>query len=576
MRAIPWLRDRRLLAHPGLVLPVLAALAIAVNGGIDYLPYTVDEFTNWIGVSRQIYLHDGYAAVRETIAHPGYMPGWQIALLFPWLVLGEMDMGQSAGAPLVLHAGLAALVFEVLRAEVLRRGIDSEARASMMAWAGVLLYLAAEGTGKLWPSSLLIEQPQIYALTASLLYLYLIDRDDKRLLTHLGLAVAAGYLLKSAMMTFLPGLALVLAMLAFGAPGRSWSHRAARFAQQAAIVLSPVVAVAVLWKLSAPGIGQGCLTNPMATFTPEVFAKVAGLDWKGLMARMAVEAGGYVATYKTVVLAAAAVGAAAALVSGRWLWLLALSAFAAVYMLALYWYHLTCFGAYYFETLNSIPRFTRVVVQPFHAVGLVALAVLGIGIASAGRLGALLDRKPATVALAVGCAALLSWQAIQLHRSADDVTTRRYQSVDTRLAEVRATAAFVRDTLPAAPTPPLVQFISQGTDADLLSYAKMYALDGTRGHPRVLFRAATDVSWNPGKAINIWQRTMSAEALTATFRKADVIWPIIVDDFTTKILTTLVSADGGCDGKLVNKVLVKTSGGAFSCRDKPGARNGGQ
>lgn len=74
---------RQLAAHPIMILCAFGAASILANGTIDYLPYTVDEFTNWIGVSRQIQLYGGYDAIRETVHLPGYTPGWRILLTLP-------------------------------------------------------------------------------------------------------------------------------------------------------------------------------------------------------------------------------------------------------------------------------------------------------------------------------------------------------------------------------------------------------------------------------------------------------------------------------------------------------------
>lgn len=575
VRMMSWLRDHRILFSPGFVLPALAALAIGINGGIDYLPYTVDEFTNWIGVSREIYLHGGYEAIRETVAYPGYLPGWRLLLPLPWVVGGNMDMGQSATAPFVFHVGLVTLVFEVVRHEASRYDTLGERQSLLLAWGVGLLYLAAEGTGKLWTYDLLIEQPQIYAFTACLLYLYLLDGTDvpaERVLPHIGLAVVAGYLLKAAMLTFVPGLLVVLAVLLFRAKVAPWPRRFAGLLSKGMVLLGPTVIVVVLWKGIAPESAKGCMSNPLATLTPDAIAKIAELDWWDLLVRLAKEVGGYVASYKPVVLLAAAGGAAAALMRGRGVWLVAFSAFAAVYFTALYWYHLTCFGPYYFETLNSIPRFSRVVVQPFHAVGLVALALAALHLIARGSVASVFKLKSVWVAAVAACALLLSWQAVQLGRSAEDVTTRRYQSVDPRIAEVRAAANFVRSAVPTSPRPPLVQFISQGTDADLLGYARMYALDGTRGLPRVLFRSAPSVSWNRTASINVWQRVASDEKLSAIFRKANIIWPVIVDPFITRVLLDLAPSPD-CADNLVEKVLVKAPNGTFACLRKPGEQS---
>ena len=107
--------------HPAIILPVAAGILIALRGHIDYLPYTVDEFTNWLGGAKTIHSNGGYAAIRETIYLPGYTPGWRLALLLPWQIDGAMDLGRSAAAGFVLHAGLVAIMFDIVRWEAAER-----------------------------------------------------------------------------------------------------------------------------------------------------------------------------------------------------------------------------------------------------------------------------------------------------------------------------------------------------------------------------------------------------------------------------------------------------------------------
>ncbi len=571
IRLRPWLRDWCRQPSPGMIFPVFAVLAIVVNGEIGYLPYTVDEFTNWIGVSREIYLNDGYTATAETIYLPGYLPGWRLLLIVPWLAGQELDLGQSAAAPLVLHIGLVTLIFEIVRNEARRHRSFSELSTLLMAWGVVLLYLAAEGTGRLWTYNLLIEQPQIYAITACLLYFYLLSEGDiptDRLFLHVGLTVVSGYLLKSAMLTFMPGLLLVLAFVVSQPHEIPWSRRFARMLRKGAILMLPTVIVIAMWKGVAVETAKNCLSSPLMTLTPDSIAKIAGLDWQGLLVRYSAAIGAYVASYKTLVLLAATAGAAAALMRGKWIWLIVYGAFAIVYVAALYWYHLACFGPYYFETLNSIPRFMRVVIQPFHAVGLVAIAVGSLPFIAKGPVAKFVDRRIFWVAAGLTCTMLFSWQAVQLYRSVEDVTARRYQAVDTRIAEVRAARDFIRNSFSDTPKPMLVQFISQGTDRDILGYAKMYALDGVRGAPQQLFRYAPQVSWAANAAQNIWQQVASKEHLVDTFREANIIWPIVIDPYITDVLQELApSVD--CANNLLDRVLVKTSQGTFICRRKP-------
>ena len=201
--------------HPAIILPVAAGILITLRGHIDYLPYTVDEFTNWLGGAKTIHLNGGYAAIRETIYLPGYTPGWRLALLLPWQIDGAMDLGRSAAAGFVLHAGLVAIMFDIVRWEAAER-LKLSSAGAVGSWIAVLVFLAAQGTGTLWPYTLLIEQPQIYfyAGTGFLLFALRTDTDiPSNTFLYIGLTLTGGYLVKSATMGLL--LAVGLALLWF-------------------------------------------------------------------------------------------------------------------------------------------------------------------------------------------------------------------------------------------------------------------------------------------------------------------------------------------------------------------------
>ena len=214
------------------------------------------------------------------------------------------------------------------------------------------------------------------------------------------------------------------------------------------------------------------MSSPFATLTAAALSDAFARDWADLGARFIAATGGYILGYKTPVLIIACVGLYFTCVQKRSAALIALVSFAAIYLVSLYWYHLSCFGDFYFTRLNSIERFTRVVLQPLHALGLLGFTLAVLSLAQ-GRIAS--ERRippPVRAAIVATVVALGGLQVQQVSRSLEDITTRKYQSVDPRLAEVRAASMFVKNTFPAKSPPPLVQFISQGTDMDILGYAR--------------------------------------------------------------------------------------------------------
>ena len=117
--------------------------------------------------------------------------------------------------------------------------------------------------------------------------------------------------------------------------------------------------------------------------------------------------------------------------------------------------------------------------------------------------------------------------------------------------------------------PPLVQFISQGTDKDILGYARYYAFGVSSGRQSVHYRTAPRVSWSYGAPSNIWQAQVSEKALLRELKSANVIWPIRVDPWLESILRSLASQDALCENSIVDYVLVRDSNGLFRCLQKP-------
>ena len=483
-------------------------------------------------------------------------------------------LGQSASAPFVLHVGVAALFFDIVRYEIEHRAPTMASRATFFSWVALLLYLTAEGTGKLWAQQLLIEQPQIYYYTMIAFLLIILDGENgvrRDVLLYAGLAAMGGYLLKAATLTIVPGLGIVIVVAFLRRSGMVLTVRLRESAVDTVLLLFPVLAAGVLWRAALPEIAQGCMSSPLATLSAGSLERVFALDWEDLLRRFSGAVGTYVIGYKVPVLIAALAGAMLMAWCRRVTALFALGTFFVTYFGALYWYHLVCFGSYYFENLNSIERFTRVALQPFHAAGLLGLTLGALGFLARERVARVFGGTAINSMLIAAGIALAGWQVLQVHRSVIDVSTRAYQSVDFRIAEVRRARDFVGAPYLTGSRPPHIQFISQGTDSDILGYAKYYSLGGSRGQPHQLFSYANQVSWSRTEPANIWQTKTREEDLHRTFLEADLIWPTITDQWVSGILRSLVSA-GTCPDRLENALLVKGRDGAFSCRMKSGGK----
>ena len=553
--------------HPAVIFPLLGLAVVVVYGRIDYVPYLIDEFTNWIGVSRVIHWAGSYEAVRETLYLSGYMPGWRLLLLTPWQAFGEIEHGLSASAPFILHIAVLALFYDIV-VFALQRHETPPGTARFVGWVVLLLFLAAEGMGRLWTFEMLIEQPQIYLLSAVCLLLVKSDLTGApvRLYVLAGLALSAGLLLKNAALAAAPA-ALLVAGLALLETDRPLGLRLRNVLLRAAALLTPLLVVNISWGMITPE--ESCLASPVAVLTRGALGSYDALD---LARRFFLEVGEYLLRYKLPVTLAAMAGFGLGfhlrLVSAPLLCL----GFAAAYLAALYWFHLACFGDYYFHTLNSVPRFTRVPLQMFHTLGLLLLL---IGVASLGRrrwLSFLAAAKTRS-ALIVGVALIVvlgAWQARQTYRSVVDLTTREYQNADPWIAEMRQAAAFIeRHIGRELPEQPTLAVLGQGQTSDVRGYAEYFAKRAAPGGHAAMFRVHPHLSWAPAPT-NVWQARATSDVVIKELSTADILWPIRLDEWLLGVLRTLVD-DAACLARLPDAALVRDTAAAeprFRCYAK--------
>ena len=559
---------RGVVLHPVLLLPVVASALILLNDGIDYLPYSSDEFMNWLGNSIKIHYGGGYHATANQLHHLGYLPGWHFVLLFPWQVGGAPVLGDSAAAPFILHVALAGLIFDVMRHAGERRLPNKPGLPTFLAWIGLLLYMAAEGTGKLWIYVLLIEQPQIYVFTAILLYLYAWEDQAARsenVLFGAGILLAAAFLMKSSALTLVPAIVGAILLLAFG---RRWHAPMNAFALTGVLtrLVGPLVLVYVTWGAVNPVTSPSCMTSVFETLSDRALVKAASRDAMDLAQRFSFAVWDYVSGYKNPVLVAALLGLV--LMARRSLILipLILAGWITLYATVLYWYHLSCFGDYYFGTLNSTQRFMRVVVQPLHALGLIALVVEAARLIPVRAIELITARRMVLHSLGFICLALAGWQVSQVHQSLVDISTRRFSNVDTRIAEARSASKFVERRLGNTQVPPLVQFIAQGSDNEILDYAKFFALGPGNGNVHYANRVASQFSWSKEEPVNYWQTRADRQRVRILLEKADVIWPIVADPWQWDMLQDLLGGKN-CPQKQGTFALVREPKG-YVCYPK--------
>jgi hypothetical protein len=560
-----WAECKKLLVHPALLLIILGLMAVAVNGGIGYLPYTHDEFSHWLATPRLIHMSGSWADVVDSLHLPFYTPGWQLTLLLPWQILGKEDFGMSAAAPFVLHVTVIALIYDLVVFQ-LRCSLNlAQHKITLIAWAFTFLFLAAEGMGRLWPTTLLIEQPQIYSYATVLLLILVAEitgQDRKALYGIAGTVLASAYLYKVAALIFVPAIIGLYCVVLLGRTNTVFDRFKSNIIS-GALIVGPILLVMISWSMTV----KSNTCSPLSLSADQI-AHIYTLDWKGLAVRYGSAIGTYIIGYKLILTIAASLGVIGALTTGKYRATLIFILLSTVYFVLLYVYHLTCFGPYYFETLNSIPRFTRVPLQVFHALGLVMLIGSTLHYANKSNISTLRSYSRQywiNTALIITVIALAGLQGRQILRRVDDVTSRTYQSVDPRISEMRDAAKRIEGLRGISlPKRPLLTIISQEQDNAVINYAEFYAMGYKAGNYDPHFTVSKTFSWSPKP---------NEKDVVQDLSKPDIIWPINLDPWLKHILSRLVS-DRSCLNSLPNKALIRDTTDQtsvrFRCIEKAG------
>jgi hypothetical protein len=567
--------SRTFFRHPVWLLLAAGGVAVIVNGSVDYLPVSHDEFSHWLANPIKINAFGSWVAARDSMHLADYPPGWPLLLALPWQVSGNVNLGAASTAPFVLHVAAIGLVFDVVVFLIRKRLTVSDGQSAAAGWAFILLFLAAETLGPLWPTTLLIEPPQFLSYTILILLLFAneVAKEDRRTLEFsAGIVLASCYLIKSAALIYVPAIIAVFLLRLLLRPTDPKRIRNALIS--CTLVTLPAVLVAASWGVISEG--KSCLYSPLVTLSPEALATAGSLDWRDLADRYTAALWDYISSYKAPLTIAATIGMVAALSRRNFTAPLALGLMGTAYLALLYWYHLSCFGPFYFENLNSTPRFTRVLLRTLHGVGLVMLldAALCIMARCAGNKKRLprIPTNLVTGGLVLTIVVLGAWQMYRVHRSVDIVTARTEQSIDFRVGEMRQAAALVEKlkntSLPPSPT---LQVVSQGMDSAIIDYAQFFALSRRRGDTKARYKVARSHSWSP-KPINVWQTPAKREDVRMAFEMADIIWPTKLDPWLRDVFAELVDDDclRALPGKALIRVVTPTGKPRFSCIDKTG------
>ncbi|MBT4940640.1 MAG: hypothetical protein HON14_16000 [Rhodospirillaceae bacterium] len=560
--------------HPAIVFIGLGFAIAAWRGGIWYFPFSGDEFSQWIGTARAIFLAGGYPDAFNLIAYPNFTTGWAMTLLFPMIPFGIFDEGLAATAPFVMYAFLMGFIFEVLTHFMARYTPLNEKTLQLYAWAAVLMLITAEINGRLVSVNLLIEPVQIYTGSAIFLLILLMFDGQKRdfvLPALIGFICMSSYLYKMAALTLAPSLAL-------SALGIFWinsrNEAGTKFLQALpyvliafAIMVAPMALVHLVWK-SFPA-SSNCLAAPFALLDSNKLLDLLSDENVRIADLFMSKLWVYVSSYKWP-LSIIALGAFAVGGINRKLWpvILAFMIYFVAMEAAFYLVMAICQHSQYMTT----ERYTRVLLQPGHVLGIMIVALLFMRQAASRDWSGFyrfLNLRWARASTIVMIIALFAWQVVSVHQALADLQYRHIQKIDVRHHKVRDAMVRLRDVIgtnaniKTQDRRPKILLIDDYWENLSDQVAMYYALGSRMG------------AKHPFAKIETWNRQITGASegglvrLSKMLRDADIVWPISVVPGAREVLNAQVDGET-CGGDVEKFFFVRSPGEElrFTCFPK--------
>lgn len=569
------------LAHPVWTLTLVVFLVASMHRFPGYMPFPGDEVASWLRLTKQIFLANAYWSDRLDYHLGAYTNGWPLMMAFPSLVWGRFADADLGPLPYLLHLALIGTAFDVIRDWCRKDGIET-GLAGLGAALLVFTLTAVETLWVLYPSDMLIDRPMLYIWAAILLLgLAGIARPElaTRIAGMIGFIAAVGYLFKVAVIAIVPSLGIFwLGWLWLscrrGPSGLSAQMRPALL--QAVLLLAPLVAAWVSWVIFKTGehcnaTPWSAYDSPLGIFMTDKAALAAGMFGRESLA--------YVGSWKLSMTIAGSAGLLAALFDRRLRWFsFAVIGFLLVYSLAMYLSYIGCLDVEEAGYLQSFERYFRPNLRLVHFAGLIAGALLVWRVAVArGTAAVAMQNQRFRFAGGFLVIVLLGVLALQADRSMVNSATRFLVGDPLRstIVTVQEEARYlVREIGRRGGNVPDVTLIAQGgynVEHELARYAAIRERrDAAESLGYMHYNVTPDYNWGPAPG-KFSLRVTTPEKLLETWRKADIVWPVVLDDWVRPVLVEL--SGGGCDGPFEEFFLIRDGDGAYACVskiDRPG------
>ena len=570
---------RAALSHPVPVFCLLLIVLALWQGPETYIPYAWDEYTNWLGASKQIFFEDTLLSPAMHYPHQEYPPGWRLIVIYPALVLGRYDDYFTLFTVSVMHFGFLGMVFEVT-GEMLknRSGWPGKTRR-LISWAIMLCLILAESTWKLIPQDVLIERPQIYLFTAGILVAILASErktDRLALAGCLGLVMGFGFIVKSSMIVFLPALVLIGGYLVFLeiSPSRKTAAPTARQLGNGVLMIAllvlPFVAAYLSWDTLKTG--SRCNSSLLQLLQPASLAMILSDQAGRIGADYLAAIFDYLLIYKSPLTGVAVLSLGWALGDRKWrLAVISLGVFIGFYALALYWNYLVC-ADWFNDYLSSLQRYIRVPLRSVHLVGLLfglTAAVLMVPGLSGTRPRFAGLEKNFTAALPAAVLVLMALTVWQAHASLRETHQRNNEPY------LAGRVAMVQDQLPAlisliskkAVVGPNILMISMAEDEFDTLVARHFTIAVDPARPLRPYAFSSLQFRKGGLAHGNAPATLGD--LKSIFEKSNIIWPLDGDPVLRDTLLAM-TGDAACAETPTDYFIVADPNdrGSYSCERK--------
>ena len=533
--------------NPVFVVPAIALASLTLRGGGSYVPLHWDEFSMWLLWPKLQFLADQVWTNAMEISNPGYPPGWPLMLVFPQLFADSFAEGRSVGAVVVLSASLLGLLFDT--ALTARREPPRQAFwiLGLLLWIPLIpamdKIIPSDELLEIVPTKLLVEPAQV-ALNVGVLALMLAwvgspayGRDTRWLAGGIGLTLAVGYFVKSAMVLFVPltGLAMLWHLVRRKRDGPLLYEAGITLV----LALGPFVVLFAVWQMVAP-TSLSCLADPQAFLRSLLGIEKFSIGLNRFLGESVTFMGSFVNPVSGTFIAISIAGLAFR--RFRIVSMLALS-WVLVYLGVLYASYLGCFGGYEQRILASLERYESV---PFITLTFLG-ALIGVACLSklSGKFSPTLGKGPVRVGRILGVMLFLS--ALLAHFA--DATMRFDKMSDRFSAPTKArqfgvaiqTGRKIREIANKRfDVRPRVRLIMQGSDGREWVVLFYMRVPETRGNTMYLYDVERPYSWLSTSATPFAGQA-GVEEMIREATDGDIVWPFRLDHWVGQAVNKMTT-----------------------------------